>query len=196
MTFAPRKILDSRLLGVSASILLAGGILLAAQRTLTLEMLCGGAERIVVGEVTGFAVVNDEWPGIGEITFTDVTIRIAERWKGPADGDTLTVRVPGGTDPVTGLTLTVSETPEFRLGEKVLVFAKDFHGRPWVHGWSQGKYEIIIERVVGSPGKPIDRDILLPPLSKRVQAILRAQAAVAPAPSGDGDGSGAAGGGR
>jgi len=177
--------------------LLASGLLLAAQRTLSLEMLCRNAERVVVGEVTGSVAVDDEWPGIGRITFTDVTIRIAERWKGPAEGETLTVRVPGGTDPETGVTLAVSETPTFRVGEKVLVFAKEMHGHPWVYGWSQGKYEVIVERVVGRPLTPIDRDILLTPLRLRVEAILRAQEAAAPATGAEERGAdGSKGGGR
>lgn len=181
----------SRVLLAVVAALVAAGTALAAQRALTLEMLCRGAERIVVGEVVGSAVMNDEWPGTGRITFTDWTIRIADRWKGPADGDTLTVRVPGGIDPETGITLTVSETPTFRLGEKVLVFAKEMHCRPWVFGWSQGKYEVVVERVVGRPGNPIAEDTLLPPLRMRVQAILRAQEAAGP-----GHGDSAPGGGR
>jgi hypothetical protein len=139
-------------------------------------MLCRHAERIVVGEVTAANCVVAEWPGIGEITFTDVTIRITDRWKGP-EGDTLTVRVPGGTDPATGITLTVSETPTFRVGEKALVFSKEYHGHPWVYGWSQGKYEVVVKRVVGRPGGPIGEDILLEPLRRRIEGILLRQAA-------------------
>jgi len=192
------KTTHRRVLPLSAILLTlaASGLLWAAQAPLSLEMLCGKAERIVVGEVVASVATNDEWPGIGTITFTDVTIRIADRWKGPADGETLTVRVPGGTDPETGMTLTVSETPTFRQGEKVLVFAKEMHGRPWVYGWSQGKYEVVVERVVGRAGNPIAEDILLPPLRKRVEAILRAQAAATPPAEPHEKGAAAPGGGR
>ncbi len=153
------------------------GIAFAAQVPLSLDHVCREAERIVVGEVTQAVAVNDEWPGLGEITYTDVTIRIEERYKGPADAETLTVRVPGGTDPETGLTLSVSGTPSFRIGERVLVFAKNQFGKPWVYGWSQGKYEIVVKRVVGQTGGPIGEDILLFALKSKIESILLRQAA-------------------
>ena len=63
------KTTHRRVLPLSAILLTlaASGLLWAAQAPLSLEMLCGKAERIVVGEVVASVATNDEWPGIGTI---------------------------------------------------------------------------------------------------------------------------------
>ena len=123
------------------------------------------------------SALRAEWPGMGTMTFSEVTLRIEETWKGTPGATEVTLRVPGGTDPATGVTLHVSTSPTFRVGERALVFIKEYHGHPWVYGWSQGKYEVVVARVVGRAGTAITEDILLHPLRKRVAARLEQQAA-------------------
>ena len=174
----------------------AASVAIAAQRRLPLEMLCRHAERIVIAEVTGSRVTESEWPGLGRQTTTVFTLEVEETWKGAAS-QKIDVQVIGGTDPKTGLTHAASGAPQLRVGERALIFVDDefrgvAHPGPRIFGWAQGKYEVIVKRVVGRPGMPIDEDILTHPLKKKIAAILAAQAAEpkeeTPSASGEGGG--------
>lgn len=156
--------------------LVVSSSILAVQQSVDLNYLCRGAEHIVVGTVTDIRGYRAEWPGIGEVIFSDVTIAPTDQWKGqlPA-GDPLVLQVPGGRAP-DGVEMRVSEAPRFAKGEKVLVFVHTYLDRPWVRGWEQGKYTVVVERVVGSAGLPIEEDTLTYALKRKVDAILAAQA--------------------
>ncbi len=162
---------------------LATSVAVAAQRRMPLEMLCRHAERIVIAEVTAARVTEADWPGVGSLTTTVFTLKVEETWKG-ATSTTIELEAMGGTDPKTGLTLTVSGAPVFRVGERALIFVDDVNGVSRVYGWTQGKYELIVKRVVGRAGMPIDEDILTHPLKKRIDVILAAQAAETPKETG------------
>ncbi len=143
----------------------------ASQTPLTLEDLCRKSERITVGTVQSMRCYQAPWPRVGTITFTDVTIRVEEIWKGTLAGRDLVIQIPGGQNP-DGSTLHVSETPRFRIGERALVFTYTYRGRHWIYGWEQGKYNVVVERVVGRTGMPIPKDILSYPLKRRIETIL------------------------
>lgn len=97
------------------------------------------ADLIVVGEVKK---IESRW-NPGETIFTYVTIATEQFLKGSA-GKEVTLRFPGGE--VGGIGLKVSDTPNFKLGEKVKVFlkGKDIYD---IVGLSQGKYTILDEEV-------------------------------------------------
>ena len=146
----------------------------AAQKKLPLEMLCQHAERIVIAEVVSMRVLPEpvDWIGLGPLTTTEVTLKIEARWKGPNDGNEVTVLVPGGTDHKTGLTTRLSGNVRFSVGERALIFINETEDRRHVYGWEQGKYPIIVKRVVGNRAFAIAEDILLHPLEKKIKRVL------------------------
>lgn len=153
----------------------AASVAIAAQRRMPLEMLCRHAERIVIAEVTAARVTKAEWPGLGNLTTTVFTLKIEKTWKGAASS-TIELEALGGTDPKTGITTQASGAPRFTVGERALVFIDEVNGISRVYGWTQGKYEVVVKRVVGRSGMPIDEDILTHPLKKRIETILARQA--------------------
>ena len=153
-------------------LLLVSGLVWGSQRPFSLEKLCGKSEHIVVGKVTKLSYYRAEWPKVGTIPFTDVTIEVEEQWKGKLADAKLVIQVPGGKH-ADGTRMTVSETPTFQVGEKVLLFTARYNGRQWVYGWEQGKYTMVIQRVVGKEGFPIDEDILTYPLRRQIEELVR-----------------------
>ncbi|MCI0651716.1 MAG: hypothetical protein L0Z55_07520 [Planctomycetes bacterium] len=137
-----------------------------------MERIVAEAEQIVIGKVTAVSPgYFAEWPRVGKIVFTDVTIAVERRWKGEAKEDTITMQVPGGTLE-DGQRLAVSDAPSFQAGGRVLLFCSTKRGRIWVHGWDQGKYDMVRERVVGKTGYPIAEDILADPLHRKIAQLL------------------------
>ena len=145
----------------------------SAQTKFSLERLCQRADVIVIGQVKKLEYSVQNWPRVGKITFTDVTLQVEEVWKGKVEGQEFVVRVPGGRNS-DGSILHVSETPKFVVGERALVFSRPYLGRPWVYGWEQGKYRVVVKRVVGKPAFAIDKDVMTYALRRRVDAILAA----------------------
>ena len=126
----------------------------------------------VVGTVTDMKSYRAVWPGLGTMTFTDVTLTITDVWKGEVDSSHLVLQVPGGKNR-DGTVLHVSEAPRFELGEKVLVFVHKKNRRHWVYGWEQGKYRVLAERVVGRRHGPIQGDAITGPLKHKIQTIIK-----------------------
>lgn len=160
--------------------LVAGGVLLAAsawaaQKAVNLDHLCRGAEHIVIGTVTDVQGYRGEWTGVGKVIFSDITIDVTTEWKGQLSSKTLVLQVPGGYAP-DGERMQVSGAPVFAKGEKVLVFTETRNDRHWVRGWEQGKFRVVVERVVGFRGHPIPEDILTHALKRKVEAILASPA--------------------
>ena len=61
----------------------------------------------------------------------------------------------------------------FHPGEKALVFVDVLEdGTMRVYAWEQGKYTVVVKRVVGRAGHAIEQDILLHPLRQRIEAEL------------------------
>lgn len=100
--------------------LMLSNVGLALEDSATLNVVTRESDRIVRGRVKNLV----SKPGSNEygdqLIYTDVYIGVAEALKGERSDLILTVE--GGT--VNGITLTVSDAPEFVVGEEVLVFAK------------------------------------------------------------------------
>ena len=113
-------------------------------RFLPLDQMAVRANQIFTGEVIGIASqVNARRTGI----FTFVTIEVDEYLKG-GRRSVLTLRFLGGE--AEGYRLTVPGSPEFHLGEEVLVFSDGGAGRiPTVLGMAAGKFTLQRDPVTG-----------------------------------------------
>ena len=100
------------------------------------------AERILIGQVTS---LTGHWNADQTRIFTRVELKVLRQMKGTAAGPTAALEVLGGT--VGTLTSQVGGTPQFVLGEKVVVFTQSLEeqGRRYetVLGWAQGKFRLI-----------------------------------------------------
>lgn len=138
----------SRVRGVSGLLVLAlAGMLEASTvRFLPLDQMAVRANQIFTGEVVGvISQMNARRTGI----FTFVTIEVDEYLKGGRRG-VLTLRFLGGE--AEGYRLTVPGSPEFHLGEEVLVFTDGGAGRvPTVLGMAAGKFTLQRDPVTGEP---------------------------------------------
>ncbi len=111
----------------------------ASMEKVRLEQLASRSHTIVIGRVvevrSDFADLDRK-----EIV-TYVTIAPTDVLKG-ASGPTLVLTIPGGV--VGDLGLWVEDTPQFLVGEEVLLFVNDdYKGRKTVSEWRQGKFPII-----------------------------------------------------
>jgi hypothetical protein len=127
---------------------------------MSLKELSRRADRITIGTVSE---LESRWEPDGLIA-TYATIRPEEHLKGRMMAGDLTVRVPGGT--VDGITLQVSDTPRFALGERVLVFLQtDEHEVYRSVGQLQGKHTV-------RDGRVVERDAPLPSIKREIQRVL------------------------
>lgn len=139
---------------VIATVLLVGApVLLHAQRaepdfgTLSLDQLTGRAAAIVVSTVTGRRA---EWEhyGSSRLIITRVTMEVEQALKGSAPR-TLTVEVLGGT--IGDETLRVSHVPEFRVGERDVLFLNNApHAVSPLVGSDQGRFRVMNEAGSGT----------------------------------------------
>lgn len=123
---------------------LAGMLEASTVHFLPLDRMAVRAGQIFTGEVVGIASqMNGRRNGI----FTFVTIEVDEYLKGGRRG-VLTLRFLGGE--AEGYRLTVPGSPEFHLGEEVLVFTDGGAGRiPAVFGMAAGKFRLARNPVTG-----------------------------------------------
>ena len=104
---------------------LIGSFFLSSKSEATLALqasipsLTEQADRIVYGEVIKHSVLPHRGTN-GEI-YTRISLSVFEYWKGQGS-DELTIQMLGGT--LGDFTLHVSGTPQFELGQKVIVFLK------------------------------------------------------------------------
>jgi len=129
----------------------------ASLAKIALEDVSREASSIVVAEVTH---TQSQWEG-GSI-YTYVTVSIEQYIKGAGDKQ-ITIKVPGGR--VGNVAQFVSDTPNFQVGERAILFLKDQFFR--VVGWRQGKYAIVNRRVVSDEGVEDETDFV-----NRVRSIL------------------------
>lgn len=153
----------------------------ASLRELNLKQLCGKSDRVACGEVLEMRSYRGPFLNLGEIIFTDVTIRITEVICGKfANGELsegkLTIQVAGGK---IGDEFTIcANSPRYERGEKVLVFLRPYNGRLWNTGWSHGKFRlrestrnrVTVTTVEGRSGSPIVQTELLRVLRQRIQS--------------------------
>lgn len=113
-------------------------------RFLPLDQMAIRADQIFTGEVVGVASrMNARRTAI--VTF--VTIEVDEYLKGGRRG-VLTLRMLGGE--AGGYRLTVPGSPEFHVGEEVLVFSDGGAGRiPTVLGMAAGKFTLQADPATG-----------------------------------------------
>ena len=143
-----RVLASARMLGRGVpgllALALAGMLEASTVRFLPLDQMALRADQIFTGEVVGVASqVNARRTGI----FTFVTIEVDEYLKGGRRG-VLTLRFLGGE--AEGYRLTVPGSPEFHLGEEVLVFSDGGAGRiPTVLGMAAGKFTLQRDPVTG-----------------------------------------------
>ena len=152
--------------GITASsiILLAGAsIACAAVIRLSFAELAQRSRYVIAGEVVELTAYRAPFHDAGEVIFTDVKNRIDETLKGSPEGNDITVQVLGGK--IGESSMVCFESAKYELGEKVLVFLRDYHGRLWNTGWLQGKYRLADGGAVtkeslvkGREGFPLDRD--------------------------------------
>ncbi len=105
------------------------------------ERLAKRAPLVVLGNATE---AHSEW--IDRRLVTLVKVQVSEILKGQQEGD-VTVIVPGGIDTSRPMPIaqTVDGAPEFKIGERVLLFLKpvpEMPGRFLLVGSSQGKLTI------------------------------------------------------
>lgn len=116
----------------------------------TFEQLVANAQSVFVAEVVGVRAV---WRDARErrVIKTLVTVRVEDVWKGSVSGTTQ-LEFLGGT--VDGVTLEVHGVPQFRVGQRELLFVVD-GGRPMVSplvGLMHGRM-----RVERDPATGVDR---------------------------------------
>ena len=99
-------------------IFLGGGVRLdAVMIRLPLSFLVEQSDVIVLGQVED---VRCEWSLDGKLILTVARIRLQDVWKGSVLPAVFYVETQGGT--IGELTLRVSDTPHFRMGEHVCLF--------------------------------------------------------------------------
>jgi hypothetical protein len=80
--------------------------------------------------------VESSWNEDGTMIFTQVTVAVQRTLVGTHQAS-LTLRVPGGS--VAGFSLRMAGAPEFRVGERALIFVAAWDdGAPMVSGYAQG----------------------------------------------------------
>ena len=106
----------------------------------SLSYLLGRAETIVAGEVTE---LESAWTDDRSAIYTTVTLRVDRRFTG-AGSEVVQFRTPGGT--VDDRMMMVTHAPQFRIGERTLVFLSRPQGRlPRVVGGQAGKRHVRVE---------------------------------------------------
>jgi len=137
-----------RTLGISlvmaiALLLLVQGTTSALVEQLDLDQLTAKADCILVGEVVAINSHQEAEKGI----YTQVTISVDQSIKGQP-GEEVVLRLPGGE--VDGRWLWVEDVPDFRLGERTVVFLEEVETTFSVCGWYQGKFTVqdglVVER--------------------------------------------------
>jgi len=144
-----------------------------------LEGLALRSSVIATGEVTALRSFRGPYLDLGEVVFTDVTLEITAWWKGtPATGGSsstgqMTLRVLGGQ--IGTARQLCPDSARYAVGERVLVFLREYQGALWNTGWFQGKYALADDgaTVLGVPGRPVPTDLPLLALEVAVREILR-----------------------
>jgi hypothetical protein len=106
--------------------------------------LIDDAQAVVTGEVTR---IESRWQRRRQRLVTDITISVHEVLKGTVRRQRLTIRQPGGR--VGGIHLWLDGSPEFAVGERVLVFLRSGGEGPRVAHLYQGKFSLETDPATG-----------------------------------------------
>lgn len=136
----------------------AGTALASSHDRLTAADRLTGADLIVQGLVTKVEHRNSDVisPDHVSLPHTFVTLAVERVFKGaPAGGSTLTLRMQGGPNG-NGLTLRVSGVPQFRVGDRDILFVKGNGSElcPLV-GFDQGRLRVVRGEVYNDLGQEV-----------------------------------------
>lgn len=136
---------------------------------LSVEELTHLSKHVVTGKVVRTRSYYEAVEDLGNVIYTDVTIRLTTQIVGTFQDKEMTLKVHGGV--VGQLRQIWCEAPVFTEGELVLVFVREFKGRFMVTGWKQGKYRLSSDSrtVLGKGSLPIGRSIPLSTVSHQVK---------------------------
>ncbi len=112
------------LIALTATTTVSGAMLV---REVPFERVVLTSERIVAG------VVSDKrsfWSDNGALLWTELTLRVVDILKGPADAPELVITQLGGEDPESGLALEIVGMPRPNKGDELVVFTD---GTPNLH---------------------------------------------------------------
>jgi hypothetical protein len=120
----------------------------SAQELLSLDEMIVAAPSIVVATVESRRA-EVEYYGTSRLIITKVTLRVEQTIKGSAP-QTLVVEVLGGT--LGDTTLRVSHVPEFRVGDRdVLFLSNAAHAVSPLVGSDQGRFRVLADNETGVP---------------------------------------------
>ncbi len=143
--------------------------------------LARNSNGIVMGKVKNILLSNKSInKNTGDtVVFTDFVVSVDKSLKGNLK-DEVVIRLPGGTvgDEKNKLTVIAEDSPDFKMGEKVLVFLSKGtdgffdlpEGHYTVEGWFQGKYEIVDKNA-----KNVKKTIPLDQLENEINLALQAR---------------------
>ncbi len=154
----------------------------ALLRLLSLEEIAQRSQHVLCGEVVELKCYRGPFLNIGELIFTDVTVKITEQIAGKIEEETVTVQIPGGR--IGDQFMVCPDAPVYEKGEKVLLFLCAYNQRLWNTGWAQGKYRLKAPPAGSADGASVEgvRDFPvrdLRPLSELRADVLRIKAAEA-----------------
>lgn len=102
------------------------------------------SDDVLMGRVTA---MESQWDDTEQYIYTYVTVAVDMNMKSIVSGPLITIKVPGGE--ANGMTLIVSDTPHFEVGQEVVVFVtEDETGSYEVFGAAQGKYTVLAGKVL------------------------------------------------
>ncbi|MBI4585560.1 MAG: hypothetical protein HY717_16220 [Planctomycetes bacterium] len=170
-------------LGLGAGVLLLAWLPAAPAsallRLLSLEEIARRSQHILCGEVVELKCYRGPFLDLGELLFTDVTVKITEQIAGKIEEETVTVQVPGGR--IGDQFMVCPDAPVYEKGEKVLLFLCTYNQKLWNTGWAQGKYRLKAPPPSSSEGFSVEgvrdfpiRDLRL--LSDLRQDVLKIKA--------------------
>lgn len=129
------------------------------------------SSTIVHGRI---ADVRAQWVDGRRAIETFLTVDADEYYKGSAAG-TLTVRVPGGQ--MGRFRTIVVGAPEFRVGDEVVLFLREYQGRVSIVGLSQGAYRVAPDR---SGRRVVTAPVLMGKVDGSAEAVVRGDTARRP----------------
>ncbi len=119
---------------------------------LPLQELTRRVDLVVRGRVVSQSAARE---APGKDIWTTTTLRVVQTLKGPSVPETLRFRQIGGT--VDGVTEMIPGDAAFRPGEEVIVFLARTPRGLVLYGFSQGKFTVRFDPVIGA--RVVDRDL-------------------------------------
>lgn len=106
----------------------------------TLEELTRESQHIVVGRIVA---IDYQWQNVDhQVIETVLTVAVENPVKG-VSSPTIQVTQLGGT--IGDLTMEIPGTPQFDVGDEVLLFLQDHQNKYWIHSIALGAFSIVTE---------------------------------------------------